>query len=75
MLDYETHRQIARDRFEEALRQRKTLAVAAPRVRPHRVRRQVGSLLIAAGRKLAPDTSGAGARPAREASAMRARAA
>jgi hypothetical protein len=74
MLDYETHRQIAQERFDDALKLRQNLAGAAPRVRPHRVRRQVGSLLIAAGRKLAPETSGAGARPAQE-HRMRARAA
>jgi hypothetical protein len=73
MIDHETHRLLARERIETALDSNRRLAEAAPRERPHRVRRQVGTMLIAAGRRLAPDT-GAGARPADE-RAMRTRTA
>ena len=72
MIDHETHRLLVKERLETSLAHSSRLAEAAPRERPHRVRRQVGTLLIAAGRRLAPET-GASRSPAREA-AMRARA-
>jgi hypothetical protein len=72
MIDHETQRMLARERIDLAVERATRLAEAAPRERPRRVRRQIGSLLIAAGRRLAPD-AGASARPAKEAP-MRARA-
>ena len=65
MIDHETHRLLARERVETALAHSSRIAEAAPRERPHRVRRQVGTMLIAAGRRLAPET-GAGRSPAQE---------
>jgi|tagenome__1003787_1003787.scaffolds.fasta_scaffold18496646_1 hypothetical protein len=64
MIDHQTHRLLANERIETALAHSSRLAEAAPRERPHRVRRQIGTMLIAAGRRLAPET-GASARPAR----------
>jgi hypothetical protein len=70
MIDHETHLMIARERMETTIRQAAREAAAVPDRGPGRVRRQVGTMLIATGRRLTAERSSPGAHAAPDAPAL-----